>query len=132
MDAIVLKSTPYEEDGKILKVFSSELGLISIVTKGLQRRPQFWQTATSPLSRSEFHITRRGSDLFFLQEASLIDAHVGVRGRLDTLESALSILKSLLDSQYPERPSKELYALTLLYLKKTPHLSQPHHPLLKL
>ncbi|MBM3193531.1 MAG: DNA repair protein RecO [Chlamydiae bacterium] len=118
MDALILKATPYEEDGKILKVFTKDAGLISVIVKKLRRKETFWQTLTSPLARGEFHLTRRQSDLYAINEASLIDAHFEIRNDLNKLDAACSILRAILFSQYPEKPSPELYQLTIIYLKK--------------
>ena len=130
MDAIVLKSTPYEEDSKILKIFTKEAGLLSVIVKKLGRKGSFWQTATSPLSRGEFHLTRKRSDLYTVQEVSLIDSYIDIRSDLTKLEAACTILRALLTSQYPEKASPNLYHLTIVYLKKLKTFTQP--PLLAL
>ncbi len=126
MDAIVLKATPYEEDGKILKVFTKELGVLSVIVKKLSRKGSFWQTVTSPLARGEFHLIRKQSDLYTLQDASLTDAHFEIRNHFDKLEAACSILRSILTSQYPEKPSPALYQLAITYLKKLKTFKESH------
>lgn len=126
MDAIVLKATPYEEDGKILKLFTQEAGVLSVIVKKLRRKETFWQTVTSPLARGEFHLLRRQSDLYTLQEASLIDPYFEIRNHLDKLDAACAILRTILISQYPEKPSPELYLLTTLYLKKLKTFPHPN------
>lgn len=125
MDAIVLKATPYEEDGKILKLFTREAGLLSVIIKKLGRKASYWQTVTSPLARGEFHLTRRQSDLYTLGDVSLIDAHYEIRNHLDKLDAACSILRAILTSQYPEKASPELYLLTTTYLKKLKTFHDP-------
>ena len=125
MDAIVLKATPYEEDGKILKIFTGDVGVISVIVKKLRKKETFWQTLTSPLARGEFHLTRRQSDLYTLNEASLIDAHFEIRNDLTKLDAACSILRTILSSQYPEKPSPELYLLAITYLKKLKTFKDP-------
>jgi DNA repair protein RecO (recombination protein O) len=125
MDALILKATPYEEDGKILKVFTKEAGVISVIVKKLKRKETFWQTVTSPLARGEFHLTRRQSDLYTMNEASLIDAHFEIRNDLNKLDAACSILRAILFSQFPEKASPELYHLTTLYLKKLKTFNSP-------
>ncbi len=118
MDAIVLKATPYEEDGKILKLFTKEMGLVSAIVKKLTRKGTFWQNLTSPLTRCEFHLTRRSSELYTLSDGSIIDGHYEIRGNLNKLDAACTLLKALASSQYPEKPSPELYKLTTVYLNK--------------
>lgn len=125
MDGIVLKATPYEEDGKILKLFTKESGIISVIVKKLGRKGASWQTLTSPLARAEFHLTRRQSDLYSLNDASLIDAHFEIRNNLNKLDAACTILRAILTSQYPEKSSPELYELTTLYLKKIKSFPKP-------
>lgn len=125
MDALILKTTPYQEDGKILKVFTKQAGLISVIVKKLRQKETFWQTVTSPLARAEFHITRRQSDLYTINEASLIDAHLEIRNDLSKLEAAFAILRGILVSQYPEKASPELYQLTISYLKKLKTFPHP-------
>ena len=125
VDAIVLKSTPYEEDSKILKIFTRDSGLLSVIVKKLGKKGSFWQTATSPLSRGEFHLTRRQSDLYTLQEVSLTDSYIEIRSDLSKLDAACTILRSLLTSQYPEKASPELYQLAIVYLKKLKTFTDP-------
>ncbi len=125
MDAIVLKATPYEEDGKILKIFTAEVGVASVIVKKLKRKETFWQTVTSPLARGEYHLTRRRSDLYTLGEASLIDAHFEIRNDFNKLDAACTILRAILTSQYPEKPSPELYLLTITYLRKLKTFKDP-------
>ena len=125
MDAIVLKATPYEDDGKILKLFTSESGVVSAIIKKLGRKASYFQTVTSPLARGEFHLTRRKSELYTLGDASLIDGHYEIRNHLDKLDAACTILRAILTSQYPEKASPELYLLTTTYLRKLKNFSHP-------
>jgi DNA repair protein RecO len=125
MDAIVLKATSYEDDGKILKLFSKCSGVVSVIIKQLTRKGAYFQTLTSPLARGEFHLYRRQSELYSLRDASLIDGHYEVRNNLDRLDCAGSILRSILISQCPEKASPELYKLTVLYLKKLKSFPDP-------
>ena len=118
MDAIVLKATPYEEDGKILKLFTGELGVVSAIVKKLTRKGTFWQNLTSPLTRGEFHLTRRNSELFTLNDGSIIDPHYEIRHNLGKLDAAFILLRAVLISQYPEKPTPELFKLTTVYLNR--------------
>ena len=125
MDAIVLKTTQFEDDGKILKLFSKEAGIISVIIKKLGRKATYFQTVTSPLARGEFHLTRHKSDLYTLGDASLIDGHYEIRNHLEKLDAACSILRSILISQFPEKPSPDLYTLTTIYLRKLKTFPEP-------
>ncbi len=125
MHAIVLKSTPYEDDGKILKIFTKDLGVISVIVKNLIKKGSYLQTLTSPLALGEFHLIKRQSDLYVLKEATLIDGYFEIRQDLKKLEAACIILKSLLKSQFLEKSSDALFQLTTSYLRKMKTLKNP-------
>jgi DNA repair protein RecO (recombination protein O) len=125
MDAIVLKSIPYEDDGKILKLFTESHGIISVVVKKLQSKASYLQTLTSPLSRGEFHLNKRQSDLYTFKEGSLTDGYYELRNDLQKLDAACIILKSILKSQFLEKPSEPLFFLTTSYLKKLKSFEKP-------
>ncbi len=125
MDAIVLKATKYEDDGKILKVFTKDSGLLSVIIKKISKKGTYWQTLTSPLARGEFHLKRGTSTLYTISDASLIDAYLEIRSDFDKLEAACAILRALLTSQQPEKASPALFHLTIVYLKKLKTFSQP-------
>ncbi len=125
MDAIVLKATKYEDDGRILKIFTKEAGLVSVIVKKISKKGTYWQTLTSPLARGEFHLKQGNSALYTLSDASLTDPYLEIRENLDKLEAACTILRALLLSQHPEKASPALFHLTLVYLKKLKTFSTP-------
>lgn len=113
---IVLKTLNYQENRKIITVFSKEKGMISIVVPQASRRFDLCSTF------SEVELILRGtrSELFKFEDGSVIDAHLELRSSLESLKTAGELGRLILKSQLPGKAAPKLYLLFSLCLKKIP------------
>ena len=117
MLGIVLKTIPYQENGRIVTLFTDTSGVISLFIKRLSIKNLHLQNVTSPLSLSEFQLEKRKSDLYFFQDATLLDPFLEIRRDLDRLTATQKLFGLILKSQPPEKPAPLLFLLLLNYLK---------------
>jgi DNA repair protein RecO len=118
MEAIVLSSLPYQETGRILTLFTDKGGVLSAIIKRVNKKDSLLTNVLSPLSHSHLQLSKGNSDLYQIQDASLLNPFLQIRGNLDKLTAAGKLLKLLKKSQFPEKPSPILFALTISYLKR--------------
>lgn len=115
--AIILRSIPFKDHQKIVTAFSKELGMISMIIKGLSSKKLFKRPFCESFCEVELVLSKKNGDLFTFQEGSIIDLHLPLRDHLQSLSTASSMVKAILESQLPEKPAPLLYALfsTCLY-----------------
>jgi len=118
MEAIVLSSLPYLETGRIITFFTDMGGILSAIIKKVNKKDSLLTNVLSPLSHSHLQLTKGKSDLYQIQDASLINPFLSIRNDLDKLSAAGKILKTLKKSQIPENPAPLLFLLTIAYLKR--------------
>ncbi len=123
--AIVIKATPFQDNQKILSIFSEELGLASIIIKGLSSKASQKISLSTPLCEAEFFFSKGRSDLLVFQEGSILNLHLPLRAKLSYLETAFSLCNILMPLQMPGKPSPHLYALLSSFLKQIPQFLCP-------
>ncbi len=123
--AIVIKSIPYQECQKILTLFSGELGIASMIIKGLSSKGSHKLPFTMPFCEAEFVFSKGRSDLLLFQEGSIINLNLPLRDNLSNLETALSLYDTLIPLQLPGKPAPHLYALLSTFLRQIPFFSCP-------
>lgn len=116
---VVLQAIPYLDKGRILKVFSRESGMVSLMAK------KKTLPSLAPFCIAEFVYKTRQSDLGMLIDASLIDSLVDLRKSYEILTTAGSMAQDLLRSQLPGKASPGLYDLLCSYFKKLPEFHNP-------
>ncbi|HEX4839490.1 MAG TPA: DNA repair protein RecO [Rhabdochlamydiaceae bacterium] len=122
-EGIVLRSTLYKESHRIISLFTSEAGLISVMVKGV-KTPERMALLT-PFSQIEVFFRKKLSDLYSLKDGSLIANNLFLREKWDYLETAGKMAQLILHSQMPGKPAPLLYALFLACLKQLPHFEEP-------
>lgn len=116
-EGILLQAIPYLEKRRILKVFTKDAGMISVIAN--LKNASF----AIPFCRAEWTWRPTSGDLFSLKEISLIDPFQHLREDFSSLRAAGSIASDLLRSQHGSKPSANLYELllaSLSHLKKNP------------
>src|SRR3989338_2186460 len=119
-EGILLHALPYLGHQKILKVFTPEGGLVSLIAKSRSLTP-----LTAPFLVAEWVYKKGKEDLHLLKEASLLHSLGALRDSYSALLAAGAIAQDLLRSQFPGKKGTGLYALTLAYLKKLSTSAQP-------
>ena len=117
IEAITLRSISIQDPKKIVTVFSKQLGLISLVVSTSKAKNR---SICEPFCKAELILTPKKKDLFLLYDSSIQDLHLPLRNKLCYLQTAFSMVKALLSSQLPEKPSPFLYALLEKSLQNTP------------
>jgi len=123
VEGIILKSTLYKESHRIIQMFTSEAGLISVMVKGVKTPERM--ALLSPFSQIEVFFRKKLSDLYSLKDGSLIAGNLFLREKWDYLETAGKMAQLILHSQMPGKPAPLLYALLLACLKQLPHFEEP-------
>jgi len=119
--AIVLKHVPYKDSQAILTVLSEERGLVTIFLKGLSKKNPTLIATTNPLCEAEFLCYESNSQLLKCKEVSIINPHYFLREKYSYLSLGLTLAKTILETQFPEKNSPALYFLLSCYLKKIPY-----------
>lgn len=123
VEGIVLRSTIYKETHRIITLFTSEAGLISLMVKGVKSPERM--VLLSPFSQIEVFFRKKLSDLYLLKDGSLIADNLFLREKWDYLETAGKMGQMILHSQMPGKPAPLLYALFLACLKQLPQFEEP-------
>lgn len=123
VEGIVLRSTIYKETHRIVTLFTSEVGLISLMVKGVKTPERM--VLLTPFSQIEVFFRKKLSDLFVLKDGSLISDNLFLREKWDYLETAGKMGQMILHSQMPGKPAPLLYALFLACLKQMPKFEEP-------
>ena len=119
-EGLLLQTIAYLGNKKILKVFTKDHGLISLMAK-----KSIPASLTTPFLVAEWVYEKGKKELHSLQDASLIADLAHLRENYALLSAAGLIAQDLLKSQLPERKAPLLYALALSYLQKLPAFSHP-------
>jgi DNA repair protein RecO len=118
VEAIVLKSTQFHDQGRGITFFTQEQGLLRVNSK--KGRTQ----TISPLTLTEIHLQRGRGEYYSLADISLLDPLLEIRENLERLQASARMAQLLLALQFPEKPSPLLFSLFKIYLlrmKEFPH-----------
>ena len=122
-EGIILKMIPYKDHHRVVQMLTPDSGILSLLAKGVSK-PKM-QSLLSPLTHLEVVYRKKGSDLCFFKEGSVIESHHFLRARWDLLESAGKMAGALLQTQFPEKAAPNLYRLLIACLKHLPHFQHP-------
>ncbi len=121
-EGIILKTVPYKDHHKIIKILTPDSGIISLMAKGVTK-PKLL-SLLSPLTQLELVYRKKGSDLCFFKEGFVIEHHHFLRQRWDLLEAAGKMAGAILTTQFPEKAAPDLYKLLTASLKQLPHFQE--------
>ncbi|MBT3394701.1 MAG: DNA repair protein RecO [Waddliaceae bacterium] len=117
VEGITIHSFDFKEYDRIITVFSSEMGVISLIVKGANRRKKGTASAlATPLSCGEFIFSAGKGDLFTYHDGTIYDQFLSLRNDFDTLDAAGEMLKIVKSSLLPMKPSPLLYLLLKTFL----------------
>ena len=89
---IVFKDTPYSESSKILQVYTKELGLIGIVSKGCKNLKSKLRSVSNKLTYGYFHIYYKENGLSTLIGVDVIDEFIKIKTDLSKIGYATYLL----------------------------------------
>ncbi len=119
VNAIVIASHDYKESSKIIRVFTRELGRISILARGAKRAKSSLHNISSLFSCSSMVLAKRG-DLYYIKEAVIKNANLALRKDIKSIYSAQLCLelvdKTLLEGQV----NQDIYDMVEKFLESLP------------
>ena len=104
IEGLLLKATQYLGKSQLLKIFTPEKGLLTLLAK---------KGAPPPFCVGEWVYREGRGEMGFLQEVSLLDPLADLRTSYHAFFSAGKIARALLDTQWPEQESKAIYTLAV-------------------
>lgn len=116
---LLLQVIPYLGRERILKVFTQEGGLITLMSK----KPT--HSSLIPFCIAEWVYKKRSGDIYPLIDGSLFDPLLSLRQSYTTLTTAGSIAQDLLRSQLPAKGARELYSLLCSYFGRLSTFENP-------
>jgi DNA repair protein RecO (recombination protein O) len=110
---VILQTFPYGDTSKILRLFSPDLGLRSVIAKGAQRPRSRFGGLLEPFTEGEAHFfLKEGRDLHTLSGFDLVRGRQAL-GRNLTAFAAASLLAELVIRSGTEEPQPELFSVLL-------------------
>jgi DNA repair protein RecO len=110
LEGILLHSISYLDSHCILKVFTAQAGLLTLMAKNIRCVNP---AVATPFCRSEWIFYKSKGEIYSLREGSLLDPMLHLKTDYRILTAAGSIANDLLQSQMPHRPARALYDLVL-------------------
>jgi DNA repair protein RecO len=114
--AITLKSTPFKDSSKIVKLLTLDLGIISCIVNISNKKSSSISFST-PFTISEVVIRKKNSDLYNVKDLKIINSNLHLRENLTFLKTASKMINAILKSQFPIQNSKNIFNLLLKYLE---------------
>lgn len=112
LKGIVLREAEYGEGDKILTLFSDTNGIISIRARGAKRQGFRYLASVQTFAYSDFELYR-GSAMYSLNSAYLIEPFYDLRNDLDILTIAGKMCRLAASIVQPEQPETESLRLLL-------------------
>lgn len=125
VEAITLQTLPYRERERIIKFFSKEEGLLSIIVKGISPKKPDILALSSPLILVRLVYRKKSGDLHLLTDVKIETSFMKIRKDLTTLNAACEMTKAVRSSQLPHKASPQLYALFKTYLERISSFENP-------
>lgn len=110
IEGLVLSSMDYKENNKIIKVFTKELGIISIMYKNKNKLFNESSLEFDLFSLSRFNLVK-GKNFYYLQELDLIESNFFLRDDLKKNTYAIVMIDFIKNILYDEMPDDRIYEL---------------------
>lgn len=124
---VILSTLNYQDYDVILTVFTLDRGLIKFFFKGGNNKKRRQGSSLDPLTCAEFMYNKGKGDFYFCNEVSPINAYLDIRKDLKYLEAGCNLLRTIQQTQFPEKPSLPLYQLLLRFLGHIPKVNVPEN-----
>ena len=112
LEAIVLRTHPYGDRDLVVHLLVRGRGRVSAFARGARPAGKRFSGALEPFQRLEALLHERpGQELWMLREASVVEAHPGLRENLHRIAHAGYAAELLHDLTRPSEPADRLFAL---------------------
>ena len=131
-DAIVLRSRKQGETSKIVTLYTSDYGKVTVIAKGAREMKSKFGASLEmgAVSRVVFYKKESAEPgLYLLSKSETLERNSGLAERLERLASAMGIIELLLRALHDEEANPELYALvreTLSGIARADEATLPH------
>ena len=117
VEGIIIGETNYSESSKILKVFTKEYGIISIMSKGCRNLKNKLRGVSNKLTYATFQIHYKENGISTLIDADVIDTLRNILIDIDKIYK-VSFLLDLTEQVYKHSKSLEIYPILIAIIKK--------------
>ena len=117
VEGIVISTTDYKENSKIINIFTKDKGIIGCISKGCKNLKSKLRLLSEKLSYATFQISYRENGLSTLIDGDIIDYFINIKSDIMKV-SYLSYLTELSSSVYKESNDDEVYNLMIESIKK--------------
>lgn len=121
---IVLQSTSFQDYHRIVTLFSENAGTLKFFVNNANQTPAKYGFLR-PLCKVELLLRPGKKDLYYFQEGQFIKNFIESPKKFDEIHIATQLCKTLLTSQYANKPSFQLYMLFEAYLTALPWMYTP-------
>lgn len=111
-EGIVLREINYGDTSKILRVFTKDLGKISILVRGATNPKSKNRVLTGLFSYSNLKL-KRGRNFYYIHDGDLINSFYDLRLDLNKLSYGLYILELIDKSMELEQVNKDVFEMTI-------------------
>ena len=126
VDGIVLSGMKYRETSKILRLFTRDYGILSVMAQGVYKKNSRLLSVTETFARCAYDL-ESGKNMMYLRSAELTDLHYGLRRSLELLKSAQSAAGLLLRALPEDAAQPALFDLYADLLALLPQSARPEH-----
>lgn len=113
---LVIGQVDYKESSKIIRIFTRELGIISLMARGVKRSNNKLKNLTSLYSFGKFELVKKG-DFFYLEDGKLLDLNEGLRLDLKNIYSAQLCIELVERSLMEYQVNFDLFDLLIKTIK---------------
>jgi DNA repair protein RecO (recombination protein O) len=110
--AVVLRTYKLGESDRIIVLFTRDRGKVRAVAKGVRKTKSKFGSRLEPTSYVSLQLYE-GRDLDIVTQAELVEAYPAIRGDLDRLGRAASILEVMDQVVQEGEPNRELFEMLL-------------------
>ncbi len=117
INAIVLKSTDYKDNDKIVTLFSAERGKVTVNVKGVKKAGAKLKFCVQPFCFAEYVLAEKNGR-YTVTQSTLYDSFFDLSGNLQKYYAGIAVLDFLNSFVLENEESGELFALTVTSLKR--------------
>ena len=117
VEGLIIGETNYSESSKILKVFTKEHGIISIMSKGCRNLKSKLRGVSTKLTYASFQIHYKEDGISTLTEADVIDTLKNIRLDIEKIYY-VSYIIDIAEQVYKHSSNKSIYDILISVIKK--------------
>ena len=124
VEGIVVSTTPFKENSKIINIFTKDMGIISCVSKGCKKLKSKLRLPSEKFAYGVFHMYFKEDGLSTLIDGDVKDYFINIKSDIIKI-SYLTYICELSTNVYKESSSEEIYPLMESAILK---LEEGHNP----